>query len=606
MFTAQTVTLPTCNKANGAANGSIQLQTIDGNVPAPPATYTYVWSANARGQTTATVTGLSGGASNAEQYTYIVTDAKGCTATGDVYMSEPTEMGVTLTQLSQPLCSYSSEGSISYRARGGNGFDYTYRWSNAQTTTTTSATQIGIITGLPAGNFFCTVTDPRGCSLTDSKQILAPEPVDPPTVAATDITCQGKIDGRATGDAFGGTAPHTFVWSTGVTDVIAAGQISTISGLASGSYSVTMTDANGCTSTPTNFSINDGLLFQIRSITSSTIPCKGDQTGEATIRSYVNGAPAIIQWSNGFFGNPVSGLSVGTYNVTVTSVAGCTTTGSVEIKETGTALNPPVTKAESVRCYGERNGKLEIDNNQSYGGTPPYQYSFTDNAYSTRDTLLNNISAGYYSVYIRDALGCKNQVNAYVPGPEKMDVAIDPTSARINLGDSILLRTVLNFSTTSTPLKYNWSSYGLRDSIRCDTCASTYANPIEFRTYTVTVTDSKGCSTTKSVDVDVNTDRNVYIPTGFTPNGDKVNDVFYVQTGAGLKAQKAIRFGRIYDRWGGLVFEIENVDSNNELFGWRGTIKGQDAPSTTYVYVFEIEFLDGTVKLYKGNINLIR
>jgi gliding motility-associated-like protein len=121
--------------------------------------------------------------------------------------------------------------------------------------------------------------------------------------------------------------------------------------------------------------------------------------------------------------------------------------------------------------------------------------------------------------------------------------------------------------------------------------------------YTVTVTNSAGCIAIDSVLVLVNIVRPIYIPNVFSPNGDGINDFFYIQ---GSPASDGIEVLRIFDRWGAVVFEDFEIDLNDEYRGWDGTFKGRPVNAGVFTFYTNVHFLDNETLTYSGTITVIR
>ena len=130
-----------------------------------------------------------------------------------------------------------------------------------------------------------------------------------------------------------------------------------------------------------------------------------------------------------------------------------------------------------------------------------------------------------------------------------------------------------------------------------------FLTPGEDITYFLTVTDENGCTFTDNVRVFVEKARNVYGPTAFSPNNDAKNDEFTLFTGQQVARINSLQ---IFDRWGALMFEQFNFEPNNLSIGWDGRHKGQMMNPGVYVWFAEVEFLDGQVGLYEGEVTLIR
>jgi hypothetical protein len=189
--------------------------------------YTYMWDAAAAGQTTATATGLMAGV-----YDVTVTDAANCSSSIAVTLTEPTILTTTANSPVNVSCNGDSDGAVSMSSLGGTA-PYTYLWNNGAT--------VDSLSGLPAGNYMATVTDANGCEV-----ISGNVSVSEPTLLTSTATDNG--DGTATAAGTGGTAGYTYQW-----DATAGNQTTAMAtGLTNNAtYSVTITDANGCISVST-------------------------------------------------------------------------------------------------------------------------------------------------------------------------------------------------------------------------------------------------------------------------------------------------------------------------------------------------------------------
>ena len=150
--------------------------------------------------------------------------------------------------------------------------------------------------------------------------------------------------------------------------------------------------------------------------------------------------------------------------------------------------------------------------------------------------------------------------------------------------------------------QYAWSP---ADSLwlSCLDCSNPSVYSLEFPTYfEVVVTDSLGCKADDQILVSVEKPRKVFVPTGFTPNGDFTNDLLLVH---GQSNSKALDI-KVYDRWGELVFQLNNFAFNDETMGWDGTFRGQPSDPGIYVWILEVEYVDGVREVFKGNTTLIR
>ncbi len=336
--------------------------------------YTYAWSNGANGQT---ITGLAAGT-----YTVTATDSNGCTATTSVTVSQSSPINVTAT--ATPVsCNGGNDGTAAATANGGTP-PFTFAWSNGATGAT--------IGNLTSGTYTVTVTDSNGCTATSSATVTQPTSVNV-TVTGTDAGCAGSNDGSATANTSGGTAPYTYTWSNGA-------NTQTINNLAAGTYTVTVTDANGCTDTgSTTISENGDINV---TTTSTATSCPGGTDGTVTANAAGGSAPYSYAWSNGANTQTVTGLSAGTYTVTVTDAAGCTGTTSATVSDgNNSALSCTVNTLAEPTTDTSNDGSLTV---AVSGGSGNYTYAWSNGA--TTQTI-NNVPAGPYSVTVTDVnSGC--------------------------------------------------------------------------------------------------------------------------------------------------------------------------------------------------------
>ena len=139
--------------------------------------------------------------------------------------------------------------------------------------------------------------------------------------------------------------------------------------------------------------------------------------------------------------------------------------------------------------------------------------------------------------------------------------------------------------------------------LNCDTCSIVVVSPEEDITYEILAMNDLGCITTTSVLVEVFNSREVYIPNVFSPNFDGINDVFTVHGGTSVKVIETLQ---VFDRWGNLIYQGDNLDPSNLNIGWDGSYRGQMLNPAVFAYFAIVEYLDGEREIYKGDISLIR
>lgn len=432
---------------NGGSNGSVNVSANGGTSP-----YSYSWS---NGATSASVSGLSAGT-----YNVTVTDANGCTASASATVGQPSAISLN-TSTVDASCGSATDGSVDLSVSGGTA-PYSYAWSNGASTQD--------LASVSAGSYSVTVSDANGCTAF-SNATVGENSTLASSASATDVSCNGGSNGTASASASGGSAPYSYAWNNG-------GTSSTIGGLTAGSYSVTVTDVAGCSSVA---SVNVGQPSALVANASSTdISCNGAADGSASVSVSGGTAPYSYSWSNGGSGSSVSGLSAGTYNVTVTDVNGCSANGSVTVTEPA-ALSASASGSDAL-CNGG-NGSVSLS---VAGGTTPYSYNWSNGSTAAN---LSSVSSGTYSVTVTDANGCTATASASVSEPSALSASASSTNVTCNGGNDGTASGSASGGTA--PYAYTWSNGGSGTSI----------SSLSAGSYALTVTDANGCTATTSVSV---------------------------------------------------------------------------------------------------------
>ncbi|MFK8104902.1 MAG: gliding motility-associated C-terminal domain-containing protein [Saprospiraceae bacterium] len=293
--------------------------------------------------------------------------------------------------------------------------------------------------------------------------------------------------------------------------------------------------------------------------------------------------------------------SVGTKSIvlTVETEEGCVVTEILEL-EIGECCQPNSDLAIDLEdsgdplCAGDNTGFISVTGS---GGTPGYNFSVDGGETYQLISNFQNLFAGDYSVYVRDIKGCLDSL------PERL---VDPPELTVDAGidETIELGYMTELNATAFPsiftVDYLWSA---PSTLTCPECPTTTAAPVNTTTYIVTVTNENGCTAQDDVVITLVKNRPIYIPNAFSPDFDGTNDYF---TAFGDISALQIRTLRIFNRWGALVFEANNIPLNQEPLGWDGSFRGRTLPPNVFAYAIEVEFLDNVVILYKGDITLIK
>ncbi|MBN4065937.1 gliding motility-associated C-terminal domain-containing protein [Candidatus Amoebophilus asiaticus] len=620
-----TASISTTDATCGLADGSATASVSGGTTP-----YQYDWI---DGQTTANATGLSSGS-----YTVTVTDGNTCTVilTGNVNDLGAPSVGIfSSTNIN---CNGDNDGTATATVSGGT-LPYTFSWNSVPPQSDS------IATGLIGGNYTIQVTDSMGCISNENVTITEPDSMDLIFVRS-DISCNGANDGSAIVSTSGGTNPYTYNWSNAATTA-------NISGLGPGSYTLTVRDNNNC-STTGNITIIEPTLLNISA--SSTDASCGASDGTASVSVSGGVTPYQYSWSNGSTTSDISGLSSGTYTVTVVDNNNCNDI------TTATINNPPgsplitILSVTDVSCFGSSEGQIVLTDTCP---SPPCTYIWSPNV--SNDSSASNLPAGTYTITVIDPSQCLDIETITITEPDSLVIAATTTPASCTVDDGT---GTVQVTGGTTPYTYTWSNGGntssenglaagnytvvIADSNNCKDTVSLTVNPSAIPTlnaepdttiksgesvnlnanaglsvtvlwsppdylsdpnsptpiatpeqtqqYIVTVTDSNGCTNTDTITITVLDPGVIFIPDAFSPNGDGQNDLLIIR-GEGIKSLLFI----IFNRWGQKVFEADKVDQ-----GWDGKFRGKDQPMDKYAYYLKAQALDGEDFERKGSITLIR
>ena len=382
----------------GSNNGIVSVTTSGGHP-----NYIYSWS---NGQPLGS--GNVDTAFNLSYGSYALTteDSWGCSVVDSVFMTEPDLLTMEAIELEWISCKDSADGLAFAVAQGGT-MPYTFSWGGNQIGDTVNT--------LSPGVHLVTVTDAKGCTASDTVEIHEPPYLVVSISNVVPVYCNGVNTGSLTATASGGTPGYTYLWD----DNPALPQITaTASYLESGIYTVTATDSRGCIATATE-DISQVVPTMELDTSFTNVSCHGNNDGSALVIASGGHAPYTYTWvgTNSSFvsyTSSISGLSAGTYSVTVTDTNNCTRNSSVDIYEPLPIIYNVSTSADEL-CLGACNGEIHIDS--ITGGTPPYVGMLTSNTtgaitYLTMsgDSIINGVCAGDYTVMVTDSGLCSSSM----------------------------------------------------------------------------------------------------------------------------------------------------------------------------------------------------
>jgi hypothetical protein len=325
--------------------------------------------------------------------TVTITDACGRTSTTSLRTVILCDFAASHT-VTNPIC-FGGSGAINITTSGESAIgSHSWNWTKSGTSTTGigSGNQIS---GLTAGAYQVTVTSSSNCTATFSATITAPSTVIvTPTVS--NYICYGGT-GNINIDVSGGTVPYNYAWNGGAA-------VKNREGLLAGTYTITVTDAQGCTKSSVSTVTGQTTPFTA-SNTKTDISCFGLSNGSANVTQAGGQSPYSYLWSDGSTTQNRTGLAAGSYVVTVTDAAGCTATSGLTISQP--ALLSVLLQATPPTCPPGVSPPFNADGSVTLtisGGTPAYTYLWNNGATTQNRT---NLAAGTYSVTVTDSKGCQ-------------------------------------------------------------------------------------------------------------------------------------------------------------------------------------------------------
>lgn len=610
----------------------------------------------------ATQTNTTGSFSNlsANTYTILVSDANGCTySTITTVLNPPaiTFLSVTHTDVT---CMGNTNGSISVQATGGSGSGYTYFLIPGSQSNST-----GFFNNLGMNLYTVTATDPNNCTVSTVVQITTPSPIIFNVDSMMNLGCFGGSDGAIYTTASGGMPPYAYSLQPGnITNTIGD-----FLNLTATSYTMVVTDANGCSMSLGPLALSQPPSMITNIINLQDVTCYGGQDGTFTIQM-IGGTPTYsfnMQPSVGNFTSPgtFTLLTANNYTVTVTDGLGCTVSTVLPIQQ-GPLLIFDSLIAKSPSCYGDLNGVIHAYV-QGGSGALTYQLNGTN---SNTTGLYQNLPPGNYQLNVSDTKGCLLDTFILLNQPSPLVLStleITPVECEMD-GNAVILA---HGSGGSAPYTYillplikvnntgqftglNAGVYTLKmkDANGCELDTTIIIYPPSK--YMEIVMDKKdiGCfGNGKEGEATANvlngTPPYTYtwstVPPQYTPTADSLHwGYYYLEV---MDATGCIRHDTVFINPGECCDEVfvpnaftPNGDGLNDVFrlttaagieimdfivfnrwggkiwltydiskGWDGTYQGNPQDSNTYYYMLKYRCIhDGSIHLKKGDVMLVR
>jgi len=423
----------------------------------------YLWSPIA--STSSSINNVPAGT-----YTCTLSDGNGCQQSTNVTIVQASALSSSVTALTPVSCFGGTNGSAQVSGIGGTP-PYLYAWSPSGGTNS-------LATNLSAGSYTCQVIDENGCLVNQVVQINSPSAISVGTSSVSPATC-GSNNGTLSLVTSGGTGTYSYSWTPSV------GSSSTLSNLVSGTYSVVVSDQNGCTGA-LSVGINSISGPSVSLISQTPTSCFNGSNGSAQIAASGGTGTLTYNWSpgnpSGNGTNTIQNLSAGQYACQVIDANGCIGTIVVPISQPS-AVNGTILSNTPVNCYGTSTGQINL---QAIGGTPGYVYTWSP-VYGNSNQLVN-VPAGNYTCQITDQNGCQGNISATVSQPNAMQIVLD-TLISPSCHDASNGSISLHANGGNGNYIYSWTPTA--------STASSIQN-LSTGNYAVTATDILGCSASQT------------------------------------------------------------------------------------------------------------
>ena len=513
----------------GDQNGAIA-STISGGTP-PYNNFT--WS---NGASTADINSLLAGT-----YSLSVYDHNNCMDTVSIQITEPTDLSASFA-ITDLLCFGVHTGIVQTTVSGASPPYTSFVWSNGEITQN--------LQNMNSGNYTLSVTDANSCEFTFTATVNSPADLSF-DFTYTEPLCFDDQNGAIDFEPSGATPPyHSISWSTGA-------NTEDLTNLTAGSYQVSISDANNCSF------VGNAILEQPDEITFryqlTDVLCHGESNGaiDLTISGGVPPYP-FIHWSNGETGEHLTGLSAGSYQITVRDQNSCIQHGETIVSE------PDILRFDTivthVLCYDDSDGAIEII---PVGGVSPYDLLWFD---ASTEDKIENLAPGNYALTLSDHNDCETKAVLIVDSPDDILVSTSYTELSCIFAEDASISVDVGGGTS--PYGMDWSNGEQTDSL----------SNLAAGSYWLTLSDANNCQKEFEFIIDNSDVPCLDIPNVFTPNGDGINETWEI---SGMEFVSTCEI-KVLDRWGRTVFE-----SLGYPVAWDGKYDGELLPSDAYFYTID-------------------
>ncbi len=455
------------------------------------------------------------------------------------------------------------------------------------------------------GTYSFTVTDNiTGCTATDSVEVLDNSVY--PNAEGGLAQLLNCYETQVTLDGSGSDSGPDIVyqWNGPAGGILGSNTENSITAILPGTYTIFVeNESNGCVSFDEVIVNQDIIAPDAIIADTDELDCTVTEVSlDGSLSS--GGSNISYAWTDNA-GNPIStNQSIivdnpGNYNLFVLNTDnGCSDIASVDVVENENVPYATIMNIENPPCFGDNNGFIAIQ--QVLGGSAPYVYSLNNETFSSVN-FYNNLSPGTYDLALEDANGCTWDTTIVIVEPVEVDLDLGP-DIEVEFGEYANVTALINIPQN----RIDTILWTPNDLVICTEQICIEGSVYTFNTTLIsaTVIDENGCRDSDEVMIVVNKDRRVYIPTAFSPNSDGSNDMFYIYVDAS-QVTKINQFS-VFNRWGEVMFEASNFEPNDPLVGWDGKFNNESLNPSVFVYFAEVEFIDGHVEMYKGDVTLLK